>query len=188
MSASTPVPQDLTSTPAAMTSFRSRIIGTWDLVYYIAINPEDPDDIVYPMGNDAKGQIMYSSDGYMAALLQEGNLKPFEHHWKHGNTEELATAAKKTMAYGGPFYLDEDPGKPQTIVHHAQISMHPNLINTLQVRRAELIQEDGREGLILGPESPSEWEGTQRLLRLKWRKRSQNNATKPPHDARELKL
>jgi hypothetical protein len=171
-----------------MPSFRSRIIGTWDLVFYIAINPEDPDDVVYPMGQDAKGQIMYSNDGYMAALLQEGGLKPFEHDWKHGTVEELADAAKKTMAYGGPFYLDEEPGRPQTIVHHAQISMHPNLINTLQVRLADLRQEDGHDYIMLGPESPIEWEGTERVLCLKWRKRPQNNATQPPHGARELKL
>ncbi|EXJ55927.1 hypothetical protein A1O7_08858 [Cladophialophora yegresii CBS 114405] len=176
-----------------MASFRSRIIGTWDLVYYIAINAEDPNDVVYPMGKDAKGQIMYTHDGYMAALLQAGDLRPFEHDWNHGTTEELAAAAKKTMAYGGPFYLDEEgprpePGTPRTIIHHAQISMHPNLIDTLQVRRAELFQEDGHEYIMLGPESPTEWEGTRRLLRLKWRKRDQNNATKPPREARELKL
>ncbi|KIW64682.1 hypothetical protein PV04_09600 [Phialophora macrospora] len=188
MSAATIESQDPISTSATMPSFRSRIIGTWDLVYYIAINLKDSNDVVYPMGEDAKGQIIYSDDGYMAALLQEGGLKPFEHDWKHGSTEELATAAEKTMAYGGPFYLDEEPGKPQTVVHHAQISMHPNLINTLQVRQADLFQEDGRDHMLLGPESPTEWEGTQRLLVLKWRKRSQNNATQPPHEARELKL
>src|ERR1700744_1777907 len=119
MTTSTAISQDLTRTPTEKPSFRSRIVGTWDLVHYVAINPEDPDDIVYPMGKEAKGQIMYTNDGYMAALLQDGDVKPFEQGWKHGNTEELADAAKKTMAYAGPFYLDEETCEPQKIVHHA---------------------------------------------------------------------
>ena len=174
--------------PTTMPSLRSRIIGTWDLVYYIGINPEDPKDIVYPTGKEAKGQIMYSNDGYMAALLQWGDLKPFEKGWNNGTTEEWATAAKKAMAYAGPFYLDEEAGKPQTIVHHAQLSMHPNLIDTLQVRCADIIREDGQDYIILGPASPTEWEGCIRILRLKWQRRSLNNATQPPPGAKELKL
>ncbi|KAJ9604311.1 hypothetical protein H2200_011145 [Cladophialophora chaetospira] len=177
-----------TSPPISTPSLRSRIIGTWDLVHYIGTNIENPEDIMYPLGKDARGQIMYSNDGYMSALLQVGDLTPFEKGWNNGTTEEWAIAAQCTMAYAGPFYLDEAPGKPQTIVHHAQISIHPNLIDTLQVRCAEIIQEDGHDYIVLGPELPTDWEGSKRLLRLKWRKRPQNNATRPPPEAKELKL
>ena len=169
-------------------SFRSRILGTWDLVYYIGTNISNPEDVLHIMGEQAVGQIMYTNDGYMAALLQEDNLKPFDRGWKNGNVEELASAARKTMAYGGAYYVDEETGKPQKIVHHAEISMCPNLTNTLQIRCAELLQEDGQDYIILGPEAPIEWEGVQRLVRLKWQKRSQNIATHPPPDAREQKL
>ena len=147
---------DLVTTPSRLggPSLRSQILGTWDLVSYIGINIENPEDVIYPMGKDSKGQIVYSNDGYMAALLQWGDIKPFEQGWNKGTTEEWAIAAKKTMAYAGPYYLDEKPGKPQTIVHHAQLSMHPNLIETLQVRCAEFITEGGRDYLMLGPACP----------------------------------
>ena len=174
--------------PTTTPSLRSRIIGTWDLVHYIGTNVDNPEDIMYPMGKDAKGQIMYSNDGYMSALIQCGDLQPFENGWNNGTTEEWAIAAKTTMAYGGPFYLDEASGKPQTIVHHAQISMHPNLVDSSQVRCADIIQEDGHDYIILGPELPTQWEGTMRLLRLKWQRRPQNNAVRPPPGAKELKL
>ena len=189
MTAMTVPPKPVPAAPTASTqSFRSRLIGTWDLVYYVGTNINDPDDVFYPMGKEAKGQIMYNNDGYMAALLQEGNLKPFANDWKSGDVQELATAAKGTMAYGGPYYLDKESGKPQKIIHHAQISMHPNLTNTLQIRSAELFEEDGKDYIMLGPELPVEWEGAQRLLRLKWQKRSYNDATHPPPDAKEQKL
>ncbi|KIW86309.1 hypothetical protein Z517_01705 [Fonsecaea pedrosoi CBS 271.37] len=177
-----------TPSPTAMPSFRSRVIGTWGLVSYVAINLEDPQDIVYPMGKECKGQIMYSKDGYMAALLQEADLESFDHDWKDGTTQELANAAKKTIAYCGPFYLDEEHSKQQKIVHHAQISVHPNWINTLQIRCADMFEEDGRDYIMLGPESPTEWQGVKRLLRLKWRKLTQNDAAQPPADAKELKI
>ncbi|KIY04054.1 uncharacterized protein Z520_00746 [Fonsecaea multimorphosa CBS 102226] len=176
------------SPPADMASFRSRVVGTWGLVSYVGINLENPEDIIYPMGKECKGQIMYSNDGYMAALLQEADLKPSDHDWKEGTTEELAYAAKKTLAYCGPFYLDETRGKQQKIVHHAQMSVPANWINTLQIRCADLFEEDGQDYIILGPESPTEWQGVKRLLRLKWRKLTQNDATQPPADAKELKI
>ncbi|EXJ63407.1 uncharacterized protein A1O5_11456 [Cladophialophora psammophila CBS 110553] len=175
-------------TSAEMASFRSRVVGTWGLVSYVAINLDNTDDIVYPMGKECKGQIMYSNDGYMAALLQEADLKSFDRDWKEGTTQELANAAKKTIAYCGPFYLDEEDGKPQKIVHHAQISVQPNWINTLQIRCADLFEEDGQDYIILGPECPTEWEGVKRLLRLTWRKLSQNDAAEPPADAKALNI
>jgi hypothetical protein len=171
-----------------MSSVHARIHGAWDLVSYTGININDPSDIIYPMGQNAKGQILYTNDGYMAALLQVGNLAPWQSDWKNGSTEELANAARGTMAYGGPFYVDEEPGRPLKIVHHVQISMHPTLTNTLQIRCAELVEENGRDYIILGPESPTEWNGVQRLLRLKWQKRPENHATQPPANTRELKL
>ncbi len=100
---------DLVPTPSPLggPSLRSRIIGTWELVSYVGINIEDPEDVIYPMGKESKGQIIYSNDGYMAALLQWGDLKSFDKGWNNGTTEEWASAAKKTMAYAGPYYLDE---------------------------------------------------------------------------------
>jgi hypothetical protein len=180
--------QSQNSSSMSFPSFRSQIIGTWDLVSYVGININNPEDIIYPLGKEAKGQIMYTNDGYMSALLQQGNLKPFEHDWKHGTIEELASAAKNTMAYGGPYYVEERPGNPQQIVHHVQISMHPNLTNTLQIRCAELFEESGRDYLMLGPQTATEWDGVVRLLRLKWQKRSQNDVPRPPPEAKELKL
>src|ERR1700744_2604822 len=85
-------------------SFRSRMVGTWDLCSYVAVNIDNREDIVYPLGKEAKGQIMYSNDGYMSVLLQHGSLKPFKHDWKRSSIEESATVAQATMTYAGPYY------------------------------------------------------------------------------------
>ena len=44
-----------------------QVIGTWKLVSY---ETQDADgNIVYPLGKDAKGFIMYNPDGYMSAQI-----------------------------------------------------------------------------------------------------------------------
>ena len=163
-----------------MTSFRSQIIGTWELVSYKAFNQDNPEDIVYPMGKAARGQIMYSQDGYMAAVLQDESVEPYERDWTRGTTRELANVAKQTNAYCGPFSLDEQPGNKQKVIHHAQIAVPPNWAGTSQLRLAEMIDEDGEKFLILGPEWALEVKGIKRILKLKWRKRPVNDITQPP--------
>ena len=172
-----------------MQSFRSRILGTWDLVYYIGTNISNPEDVLHIMGEEAVGQIMYTNDGYMAALLQEGNLKPFDRGWKNGNVEELASAARKTMAYGGAYYVDEETWKASKNrpLRRDQHVPKPDQHLANPMRRAAP-KRTAKTTSYLVLKLPIEWEGVQRLVRLKWQKRSQNTATHPPPDAREQKL
>lgn len=169
-------------------SFRTRMIGAWSLVSYCAINSEDPQDIIYPIGEGCSGQIIYSKDGYMAAMLQAANIEPFEHDWKSTTATERAHAAKNTIAYCGPFHIEEIPGNKQTVQHHVKVSLVPNWIDTLQIRRAELSTEGGLDYLTLGPNHAVELYGVQRILRLKWQKLPENNAPQPPAGIPELKL
>ncbi|KAI1611081.1 Lipocalin-like domain-containing protein [Exophiala viscosa] len=167
-----------------MPSFLSRVLGAWELLTYTATNVEDGNDVIYPMGENCKGQIVYTNDGYMAALLQWGDVEPYKDGSKRGTTQELADAAKKTMSYCGPFHLDEQPGNKQKIIHHAKIALPPNYINTLQLRVAEMTEDDGQLFLTLGPEGLTEDKGVKRIVRLKWRKLPQNDTSKAPRDGK----
>ncbi|EXJ84245.1 hypothetical protein A1O3_04912 [Capronia epimyces CBS 606.96] len=158
-----------------MPSFLSRLLGTWELLSFTAADIDDADDIVYPMGQACKGQIMYSHDGYMAAVLQWNYVQPYQTDWLRATAQEFANAGKKTMAYSGPFYLDEQPGNRQTLLHHAKISIPPNWVDTFQLRVAKMTEENGQLILTLGPESPIEVNGIERIFRLRWRKCPRND-------------
>jgi hypothetical protein len=132
------------------------------------------------MTKACKGQLLYTHDGHMAALLQWPDVEPYEHGWSRGLHMELAATARKTMMYSGPYYLDEQPGNMQRIFHHPIVSVPPNWIDTLQPRLAEIIEESGRTFLTLGPVEPVDDNGTPRLLQLRWVKMEPNNATEPP--------
>ncbi len=167
-----------------MPSFLTQLVGNWDLVSYTATNIEDDQDVVYPMGKTGKGRIMYTADGYMAALLQCDDVMPYKADWMHGTMSELADAAEKTMSYCGPFYLEERPGNRQKILHHAKISLPPNWLNTFQLRLAEMTREGGQLFLTLGPQEPMEMEGVKRTLRLRWRKAARNEPSNVPPEAK----
>jgi hypothetical protein len=171
-----------------MASFFSQILGTWELLSYHAVNIEDAKDVVYPMGKGCKGQIMYNNDGYMAAVLQRGDVEPYEAGWTRGTTRELANAGKKTMSYCGPFYVVEQPGKNPILLHNATISLPPNWINTIQLRLAEKTEKDGQVFLTLGPQDLLEHKGVKRVVRLEWRKKRRNDTSKLPQEAKEAKL
>lgn len=169
---------------------RSRIIGTWELVRYVGINNDDPEDFIYPMGPNAIGQIMYSSDGYMSVVLQCRHIERFDGRWCEGTNEEYGTVGRKTFAYAGPYYLDENtsPFEHQTIVHNIEFAVHPNLIGFSQVRCAEIEEEDGHEYLTLGPTHLVFMQGAKRICKLRWRKRTENTATHPPPELKEHQL
>lgn len=169
-------------------SFRSRLTGTWGLLRYSAINTEDREDVTYPMGNKCKGLLFYSHDGYMAALIQWPDVEPYKVKWTQGTTSELANAAQKSMMYSGRYYLDEQPGNLQKVLHHPLVSIPPNWIETIQLRVAEMTEGGGKTFLTLGPEQPVDDIGTKRFHRLEWQKLERNDATRPPAGARELQL
>ena len=59
-------------------SFRSKLVGAWELIEYNAYLPNDQSNIYHPMGANAQGIIMYTPDGYMSAQLQTPGVPAFE--------------------------------------------------------------------------------------------------------------
>ena len=105
-----------------------QLLGTWELVRWET--SYDDGRTIYPMGEDAKGFIMYTTDGYMSAALFRGNRPNFE-------TGEALTAsdAEKVAgwdsyySYGGPFELDGD-----RVIHTVAHTIYPNWLGGTQVR------------------------------------------------------
>jgi hypothetical protein len=111
------------------------VLGTWELVSYTeGDNHGGP--ITYPLGPDALGLIMYTSDGYMSAQIMRPDRPAFDRPETGGGTPEQAEAAAVGyLAYSGPFTVDEYTG----VLHHQpRVSLLPNWLNHTQIRHSTL--------------------------------------------------
>lgn len=165
--------------------FRLKLIGAWSLVSYTATSTTDPSDIKYPMKSDARGMIFYTASGHMSAQLQFASIPPYSGGPLQGTEAEFANAARKTMAYCGPFYLEEVPGNKQRLYHHMSLALPPNWLGDTQLRVAEM-RDEGAEGLFLtlGPESNIQDRGVERVVRLRWKKVADNSGARVSADVK----
>ena len=131
-----------------------QVIGTWKLVSY---ETQDADgNIVYPLGKDAKGFIMYNPDGYMSAQIMALGRPAYKSGNLHtGTMEEMAAAAHGYLAYSGRFEVDE---KNNTLTHHMEVSMNPTWLDQSQPRIAHI--HENRIVIFNGlkPEDKLVWE------------------------------
>lgn len=95
----------------------SQFTGTWHLTNWTSLKNETPAG--YPMGEDAKGQIIYSAEGYMCAFLMRADFP-----------EGTALADPDTcLSYGGTWEFGD--GK---ITHQVDFSSLPHWVGRPLVR------------------------------------------------------
>lgn len=141
-----------------MATFKDQVIGTWELVSY-TIKDENGNEY-YPLGEDAKGFIMYNPDGYMSAQLTATGRPPYESGDLHNGTqEEMSEAAHGYLAYSGRFEVEE---ATQTLKHHMEVSMNPTWLDNIQERYVVM---EGNQIVIKADSTPAT---------LTWRKVTPN--------------
>ena len=149
-------------------SLRDQLIGAWRLVSYVE-EPVDGSAPSYPFGEDAKGIIMYTPDGFMSAQLSVRERAPFaSDDWYQGKPEEFGAAASSYFAYTGPFQVDEEA---QTLTHSMFISLFPNWIGQTQPRVVRI----DRDFLTITTEKPVESRGKTVNPQLRWKRASKAN-------------
>ena len=115
-------------------SMRDQVIGAWKLVSYQTTN--EAGEQVYPLGEDAKGFILYTPDGYMSAqLMAQGRPAYASGDLHEGTQEEMAQAAAGYLAYSGRYEIDEGKGE---LTHHMDVSMNPTWLGQAQPRVAQI--------------------------------------------------
>lgn len=103
-------------------------IGTWKLLR--CEHRFDDGRIVYPLGKDAAGLLVYTAEGYMSGCLMNPNRPRFKTtELFAGAVEEKAQAMEGYVHYGGRFELQTDH-----VIHHVEISLFPNWIGSRQQR------------------------------------------------------
>jgi hypothetical protein len=111
-------------------TLRSQVLGVWSLVSYQSQDEEG--NIIYPLGKDATGFIMYHPEGYMSAQLMSQGRPPYVSGDLHkGTKDEMAEAALGYLAYAGEFEVNEETN---TLTHHMEVSMNPTWLGQQQPR------------------------------------------------------
>ena len=104
------------------------LVGTWHLVAWDCTL--DGRYHNHPFGTDAQGQIIYTGEGQMSAILMRRERPLFARaNLAGGSDEEKITAVNGYVSYAGTYSLDGN-----RVIHHVQFSLLPNWIGTDLVR------------------------------------------------------
>ena len=146
-----------------------QLVGTWELVRWET--SYDDGRTIYPMGEDAKGYILYTPDGFMSAVLFRAD-RP---HFTSGealtaNDPEKVAGWNSYYAYGGPFEVQGD-----RVVHTVAYCIYPNWVGATQVRG---ISFEG-DNLVLSTPPQKTRRGTQ-TSRVIWSRANRANAGPRP--------
>jgi hypothetical protein len=136
------------------------LLGTWKLVS-VELRLQDG-TTRHPWGSEVVGQVIYSSDGFMAGSFMKKNRSPFAAmDVMAGTVQEFEDAMKSYVGYAGPYSL-----RGNRVIHHAEVSLFPNWTGTDIDRFFEI------EGKVLTLSTPPlVFGGTQGTAVLVWEKR-----------------
>ena len=96
-------------------------------------------DVIYPLGEDALGQAIFTEDGYMSGQLMRQNRSDFvSDNQAHGTPEEILEAFQGYVAYYGRCEVDVEQ---KTITTRVEGGMFPNWVGSDQIRFFELTDE-----------------------------------------------
>ncbi|PHU99722.1 hypothetical protein CSQ88_20925 [Iodobacter sp. BJB302] len=154
-------------------NLKAILAGAWVLESYLK-RAEDG-SVAFPMGEQPKGMIMYTPDGYMSVQIMDSERPLFASDNLHEKTAaELSLAAASYFAYSGLYEVETEPAANDLaeqsfsglITHHMQTSLFPNWVGCSLLRRLHL-QGDRLE---LSTCQASSFRGKQMTTHLVWRK------------------
>ena len=104
------------------------IIGTWKLLSFKVHEFGEDGRVRYPYGSDVSGLLIYDRQGYMSETIA-ANTRPQVSAIDTSLMvdEEKMAIAEHFSGYAGKFEIQDD-----TILHHIEVSFHPNRTGTTQ--------------------------------------------------------
>ncbi len=139
------------------------LVGAWELSTF-EITYSDGREPTYPFGRDARGQLIYTADGRMSAVLSRAERESFdvgrlETYARAGDAAKVA-AFDSYLSYCGRWELDD-----RMVRHHVELAMVPNIVGMEQVR--EVVVSDDALTLSYSIEARS---GVTRFYELVWKR------------------
>jgi hypothetical protein len=102
--------------------------GTWKLIAWRRIAEDGT--VNYPLGADARGQLIYTSNGQMAVQITGANRSPIATDDPLGGDAQARADAYSTyLAYFGTYEV-----QGESVVHRIDGSLFPNWCGEKQVR------------------------------------------------------
>ena len=143
------------------------LIGAWRLVAY---EGHTGDNVLYPLGEDAAGYIMYTHDGYMSvSMMAAGRTNFAGGDMFAGTDEEKIAAAGSYVSYCGKYeYLGD------RVIHKIEAAFFPNRVGTEQTRFVHL---EGDTLTLTTP--PMVLAGETRKGRIVWQRAEMASAWEP---------
>lgn len=141
------------------TSLQESILGAWTLSSYV-IADLSGENREYPLGEDARGVLIYTADGFMSVQISKPRRRAYVDRALHGGTDaERAAAAAGYLAYAGRYSVQD-----QVVTHKPLLSLFPNWEGFDVPRRARITGET----LTLELLEPIHQNGHQRTGTLTW--------------------
>lgn len=116
------------------------VVGTWALTAF-EITFSDGRAPAFPFGLSPAGQIVYSADGHMSAVLMDPSRAGLGQHSledaRHADEAAKAAAFDSYLSYAGRYELDGDQ-----MAHHIDFSLVPEMVGQT-VHRAVRIEQEG---------------------------------------------
>lgn len=134
------------------------LVGSWQLQSW-TIGYADRDEMSVPYGEDPRGLLLYSNDGWMSASIgrRERDPLPADVSYRKLPDALKAAAFSSYFHYAGRYrVMDGD------VIHYVTQSLNPNFPGTEQLRHAEL---DGQTLVLSGKD---EVDGVTRFHSLVW--------------------
>jgi len=139
----------LTTAHAHAHPFRS-LLGTWRLVEFRIVYVDG--EIVYPMGSDAEGLMVYTAAGFMSGQLMQrgrprfGAVRSSVAERGIGTAEEIVAAFNGYFAYFGRFEIEVESSR---IRHHVLACHLPDWEGRVLERFYRFEQDEGTLCLAL---------------------------------------
>lgn len=130
---------------AHVEEIRNQLIGSWSLISSrteLRDKPTDEPFILYTIGEDAQGMIMFSPDGYVSTMLMRPGAKKWESdNLLAGTPDELADTARHFLAYAGMYDVKAREDGAVVVYVTLDLSSFPNWLGDRQERVVKL--DDG---------------------------------------------
>ena len=111
-------------------SVKEALVGRWTMISSEGVTKDGK--TFHPFGDDPKGCIIYTENGYMSAHL----MRPNRPHLPVDTFQEISPykfveSIKGYFSYFGTYTIQEEE---TTVTHHVEGAIHPNWVGTTQVR------------------------------------------------------
>ena len=111
-------------------NLKEKMIGVWRLVSSEFRTSRG--DVIYPLGENAQGQLIFTRAGYMSGQLMRPD-RPFfrASDQSAGTDEEIKAAFEGFVSYYGPYEIDLILNK---VITQVEGSLYPNWVGDVQER------------------------------------------------------